>query len=228
MKFKLIFTLAAAALFAAAPAWAGSILFDFGACGSITSSVSGCPGDLGASSATFTDTTSTYSVIATGYASATAPNNLFVKDDSASEHGIGLTGTTDTDNEINFGQYIYLDMTNLLSHGIPTATIGFGSLQNGEYGQVCETTAVGTPGSLNCKTVGEFDSTAIGNANVSFSTADPVLDYTVPARGDGNFLILGSVSTPTTITPEPASVVLFGTMLFAFGLVWKQRRDESA
>ncbi|MGH9352865.1 MAG: PEP-CTERM sorting domain-containing protein, partial [Terriglobia bacterium] len=194
----------------------------------ITSAHSGCPGSVGKTAATFTD--GSYTLTAVGYNSSTSKDDLFVKGPGTgaigSENGLGLDGTFD--NEINFGQYIYLDFSNLASQGIHSALIGLGSLQSGEFADVCATTTVGTPGSTGCATVGH-GTNDVNSLIVNFGTTtnpDTIFDFTVPQTGQGNFLLLGSVSATTT--PEPGTLVLFGTALIGLGLVTKRFRSVKA
>ena len=126
----------------------------------------------------------TYSITASGYKSKTATDNLYVKNDSPSEYGLGLNGTSD--NEINSGQYIYLDFSSLANQGILDGTIGLGSVQSGEEGSICSTTAVGTPGTV-CTSVGDSGSD-LGSLGVTWTKADPFFDITVP-KGKGNVLV---------------------------------------
>lgn len=227
MKLRLLALMTAALVFGSAPAWASSIDFAFGNCATITSSIPGsCPGNLGTDQATYSVTVgaNTYSVTATGYKSATATDNLYVKNGGTSEFGLGLNGTSD--NEINHGQYIYLDFSNLASHGVLSGTIGLGSVQSGEEGSICSTAAVGTPGTV-CTNVGSSGGD-MGSLAVTWTAADPFFDITVP-EDKGNVLVLSDLSvTPTSTTPEPASMALFGTGLLAFGLFFKRFQTAKA
>ncbi len=229
MRLRFLVLLTAALVLGTAPTWASNINFAFGNCATITSSYTGsCPGNLKTDTATYSVTVgaNTYSITATGYINSTTTRDLFVKNDGPSEYGLGLNSTSD--NEINYGQYIYLDFSNLASQGILSGTIGLGSVQSGEEGQICTATAVGTPGTV-CTTVGDSGGD-LGSLAVTWTAADPIFDITVP-KDKGNVLVLSDLSvTPVSTTPEPASVALFGTGLLALAFFVKRfhTADESA
>jgi hypothetical protein len=220
MKFK-ITLLVGALLLMTSPVWASTVTFNFGSCGSISSSFSGtCPGDLGTDTATFTS--SGLSVTATGYLNTSKPNNLFVKSDGAEETGLGLTGTAD--DEVGVGQYIYLDMSDLLSHGIDSGTLWIGSAQSGEDAMVCETSAVGTPGTTNCLTA-MGNSSGLTSLAVDWSSGNPILSIT--ASGNSSNVLVAKAVTVSPV-PEPSSMALFGTMLLAFAFAYHRLRDSKA
>lgn len=228
MRLRFLALLIAALAFATAPVLASNVNFGFGTCSTITSSFSGsCPGNLKTDTATYKVTVglNTYSITATGYSSATHTDHLYVKNGGPSETGLGLNGTSD--DEINHGQYIYLDFSNLASQGITSGTLGFGSVQSGEEEEVCTATAVGTPGATGCLTGGDLGGD-LGSLAVTWTSADPYLDITVPSTTTGNVLVLSDLSvTPTSTTPEPASVALFGTGLLALGFFVKRFRKTA-
>ncbi|MGH9355965.1 MAG: PEP-CTERM sorting domain-containing protein, partial [Terriglobia bacterium] len=122
------------------------------------------------------------------------------------------------DNEISAGQYIYLDVSDLVSHGIFSGIVGLGSVQSGEFASICTTTAVGTPGTT-CLAAGDTGG-SMGSANVTWSAADPVLSITATS---GNVLLENDmVSIPSTV-PEPASLSLFGIGLLGLALLFRRR-----
>jgi hypothetical protein len=220
MKLK-ITLLVGALLLMTSPVWASTITFNFGSCGSISSIIPGtCPGNLGTDTATYTS--GGLSVTATGYLNTSTTNNLFVKSDGAEETGLGLAGTAD--DEIGVGQYIYLDMSDLLSHGIDHGTLWLGSAQVGEDAMVCETSAVGTPGKTDCLT-------AIGNSSgltslaVDWTSGDPILSIT--AFGNSSNVLVAKAITASPV-PEPSSMALFGTMLLAFAFAYHRLRSSTA
>src|SRR5579875_1727143 len=187
MKFK-ITLLVGALLLMTSPVWASTVTFNFGSCGSISSSISGtCPGDLGTDTATFTS--SGLSVTATGYLNTSTTNNLFVKSDGAEETGLGLTGTADD-----------------------------------EVAMVCETSAVGTPGTTNCLTA-MGNSSGLTSLAVDWSSGNPILSIT--ASGDSSNVLVAKAVTVSPV-PEPSSMALFGTMLLAFAFAYHRLRDSKA
>ena len=198
-------------------AHATSVTFNFAACP--TGVVAGsCPGDFGQNSATYTS--GGLSIVASGYSSAgtTNPDNLFLKDGPTDEDGLGLNATSD--NEANPGQYIYLDMSNLVSHGLFSGIIGLSSVQSGEVGSVCTTTAVGSPGTA-CVSVNDAGG-SMGSANITWSASDPVLSITATS---GSVLLVNDV---TALTPEPASLSLFGIGLLGLGLLFRRQSRSAA
>jgi hypothetical protein len=230
---KLLLLASALSLFAVTPVWAGMITFNFADCGSIVSTLGTggtCPGDLKTPTATFDQTPGTANplyVTATGFSSSTyLATDLYVKHGGTSETGLGLAGGAD--DEINAGQLILLNMSDLISHGIFSGTVWLGSLQSGEYGRVCDATLSENPFS-NCQTVSESGSTQIGSAAVSWSSSNPWLAFRGPKSSwqwcdssGGNFLI-DSLTVQNSV-PEPGSLALFGLGLAALGLAVASRK----
>jgi len=188
---------------------ATNVTFDFTACPSGVS----CPGDFGTNTATYTS--SGMSIVAWGYGSSgtAQPLDLFLKDGPTDEDGLGLNPSAD--NEVNPGQYIYLDMSNLVSHGLFSGIVGLGSIQSGETGSICTTTAVGMPGSV-CTSVTDSGG-SMGSANVTWSASDPILSITASS---GSVLIVNGI---IAATPEPASLSLFGIGLLGVAFLFRRQ-----
>jgi len=220
MKLK-ITLLVGALLLMTSPVWASTVTIDFSSCSSISSSFPGtCPGNLGTDTVTYTS--GGLSVTATGYLNTSTTNNLFVKSDGPGESGLGLAGTAQ--DEVGVGQYIYLDMSDLLSHGIDSGTLWIGSAQVGEDAKVCETSAVGTPGTTNCLTA-MGNSSELTHLAVNWSSGDPILSIT--AFGNSSNVLVAKAITASPV-PEPSSMALFGTMLLAFAFAYHRLRNSKA
>jgi len=224
MKSRVITLLAVAFALALFPATlqAGTITYNLGSCptsgpcsGTTSSSVTYASGGI--------------NIAATGYATDhTTPTNsttdLYIKNPPAytgDEIGLGIAAPDD-DHEIESGQFIQLDLTNLASAGFDSGTLLLGSVQGGERYSVCESGAAGAQGSLNCKTGGENGTTEEASVPIVWSTADPYIDITVPTEG-GDIL----VSSLAVATPEPGTA---GLMLIGIGglLIFTLRRRLAA
>lgn len=221
MKIRTLGVLVALALFTTTTAWTAPLTFNFG-CGEITSSYSGsCPGNLKTNTATFTS--SGLGITAKGYSSTgtSHPNNLYV----FSTGGLGLAGGN---NEIQSGDYIYLNLSNLVSDGILSGTLELEDVTSSTEADVCTTSAVGTPGSTcveftnppgNGGTVSGDDVTM----PITWTATDDILSITVPTTCMSGEVVLDSLTVNTDAdAPEPSSLLLFGTMLIALALVYRR------
>ena len=114
MKPRIVTFLALAGLiaFLPKPARADGVSYNFGGC--TDSSV--CLGDVGSVTANYTS--NLHTITATAYSGA---NNydLFIKNGTGDEHGLGMVGSTD--HEIQPGEFIQLDVTSLAKAGFTTA-----------------------------------------------------------------------------------------------------------
>jgi len=225
MKIKVAAILAGLAFFAASTAMAGTITFNFSSCSEITSpptTSANCPNaDLGTNFAVYTVGTSSIEALGFSSSGVTNPNNLYVKDKGTGEMGLGLNGTLN--NEVNAGQYIYLELAGIVG-STDSGTLLISSAQAGEGATVCLTNAVGTPGTP-CTTMTGPGTNSVLSFPVTWNSTNDILSVTASA---GNVLV-GETITATTV-PESGSLVLFGTgtMLLGVGFLYSRLRRAKA
>lgn len=211
MKSKLAVLFASALLFAAAPIFANTVTYSFG----------GPDGDIGTP---VNFAASGIQITAYGWVNGAA-NNLYRKDDSASENGIGLAGQSN--NEINppsGSQLIIFDLTNLVAAGANSGTIALGSLQSGEEGDVCVASSLANAESNTATScvgpVAESGSTGIGSGTVSWGSDDFIYIRTDAnqSASAGNLLV-ESLQTNVPTAAEPGTFGLLALVLVGFGLI---------
>lgn len=192
--------------FAAVPLFGSPISFNFG----------GGPGALG-TSAVFTS--GGLKITAYGYIGID-PNDLFQKNGGISETGLGLNNTPD--NEINPDQSIIFDVSDLISDGITGGTFTLGSLQTGELGEACILSSNIPFSTGSCAKGLAGNGSSIGTVTLNWGSDDFVEFITDPKQpvGPGNYLV-DTLTVATT--PEPPTLILFGTMLLGLALVTRRR-----
>ncbi len=194
-------------LVASGAAHAGTITFNFDLCGTTVNA-----GNAGSCSTTSTFTSGGFSIVATaeGTPPTGATNNLWAKDNTGDEKGLGLTSDTSGEDEITSGFFIQLNISSIL--GNDPLTIIMDSTTSPDAWKVYETNTAGS-------TSGTTLATGTNETSFNISPTDTYLDFTAT---DGNVL-LSSLSF-TAATPEPSSLVLLGSGIL--GLAGAVRRKQ--
>lgn len=232
MRVRLTLWILGLSLLGAAPAFATGTSINFGS-----------PNTISGDTATYTFDSQT--VTATGYlctdntlaSCSTSGATLVVKMDGAGETGLGMMGGTGTDNEIESNDFIQLDFSKLASMGIGSVTLQIQSVQNGEGFRLFESNTAGMPGTSPLSVTGNGsnnpDATVTQQVSVNFAK-NQFIDISALENGGGdNNVLLGSLSTPPTgggpsPTPEPGTLILFGSGLLAAGFVMRRYNTHSA
>jgi hypothetical protein len=149
----------------------------------------GTVGNVGSSTEIFTS--GGFSVTANGFASNTIARNLFGKNGTGDEKGLGLVDTVD--NELSGNNFIQLDLS---------ALTGFTNFNCSASGTVCATSL------LTGTNEGTLNSISVGNV----TGAGRYLDVKAT---DGNVLLF-KLTADTASVPEPSTGIL---LLLSAGLL---------
>lgn len=206
---KLALLASGLALISVSPVWAESITFDFTDCNSIISSHLACPGSLGASTATFSDTTGAFEVQVTGLDPNEQPTGLAMAFNGFDQNGLGLDAVAG--GQVGFGPALSIDLSGLSRLGAYGGTLTLEDMMDGEEAMACTTTG-------GCVGLSGSPYPPIAQAPVLWSAADQSLSIFVPYPSGGSFL-LGSFSVDVNPVQAPSPVPEPGTApLFALGL----------
>jgi PEP-CTERM motif len=165
-------------------------------CGTIN--FSSPTGDLGHS---HTYTSGSTSVTAYAFGGS---NDLFGKNSGGSENGVGIARTLD--NEITNSTFIQLDLSSITN----PFSLSIGSTQNVEGFKVCFSDSLGTLGG-SCQDFVTPGTDPFSTPNFIRPLGDQFVSITADRAGS-NVLLDGLT---TTATPEPNSLLLFGTGIIA-------------
>ncbi|MGH9477143.1 MAG: PEP-CTERM sorting domain-containing protein [Terriglobales bacterium] len=222
MKSRFALLVGCFVLLASLPVFAGTITYSFG-------------GGGGAKAASLTFGTAPTTITAYGYVGSSS-HDLYLKDTSTTEDGLGLKGQTD--DEINPNQAVVFDLYNLAAQGYTSGTFELGSLQyhsssDDEAAVACTGGSLSSSmSSYTCGSPTVGDSAAVvQTSTVTWSEADPyVAFFTAPGQTDrsGNFLVDSLTAQQTTTTPEPATIFLLLPGLLLFGLIYRRRTGAAS
>jgi hypothetical protein len=190
LKLKLATALIISAVFAG-PAFCDTILF------SNPTGILGTSQVYGAGSNTVT----AYGFNGTVTGTAT---DLFGKNDSGSEKGVGIARASD--NEINTTNFVQLD----LAHLSGTYTLSIGSTQDDEGFKVCFSNTLGTIGT-SCTVFASPSTDPFTTSVFNKSQGEFVSIQADNVHHTGSDNVLLDSITYTPAVPEPSSLLLFGT-----------------
>ncbi|MGH9433091.1 MAG: PEP-CTERM sorting domain-containing protein [Terriglobia bacterium] len=201
MRFKSIAAVVGAVMLLATTGWAGP--------SQITWNFNTPSGKLSTSQ---TYTVDGITLTAYGFSSVNRATDLFGKNDSGDEEGLGLNGFSN--DEIGGSGFVQLDLSQLLLQ-YNTGYLTIGSVQQGENYDIWISNTLGQLGT-EIITNGTLDEVQFP---VNLVEGSPYLG--VSAGSSGNVL-LSSVSVNQSQTPEPASLALFGTGLILAAFLFRR------
>jgi hypothetical protein len=227
---KVAVLVGAVALFMSPSLKAGPVTIDFGTCAQVTSGAT-FTGGVCAENSTNAPNSITYqtaggaNLVASGFLAAGGTEGLYIKNTSGNQAETGLGTQIDAlDHEITGKDFVTMDVTDLLAHGITEGIFRLGSIQSGEGYTVCvgSSTAGTLGGSCSTATPGTLEadvavSWGLLSGPIFVQIEGVGVDATTGAALSGDV-----IAESFTQTPEPATLTLLGIGMF--GLAGARRK----
>ncbi len=151
-------------------------------------------------------TSQTYGVVtAYGFTTTGTAVDLYGKNDSGSEHGVGIANRS-LDNEITSANFVQLNISSITDPFM----LSIGSTQNNQGFSVCFSSTLGILGT-NCTNYNDPGSDPFTTGTFTTPSGDHYVAVTALGSADNNHNVLLDSMTTTSPTPEPSSLLLLGS-----------------